>query len=159
MKYCPTCAKELIEAVVDDRTRKRCPDDSCGYVFFENPTPIVAAIVEHDGRVILARNHGWAPGMFGLVTGFLEKGESPDEGVLREVKEELGLDGEIVSFVGYYPFHQMNQLILAFHIEGRGDIILGDELADIRLVEPERLKPWPFGTGFAVRDWLDNRSE
>ncbi len=36
-----------------------------------------------------------------------------------------------------------------------GEIILGDELAEYKLIPPEKVKPWPFGTGPAVRDWLD----
>jgi NADH pyrophosphatase NudC (nudix superfamily) len=39
---------------------------------------------------------------FGIVAGFLEKGETPEQAVLREVEEELGLKGEIVEYIGYY---------------------------------------------------------
>jgi NADH pyrophosphatase NudC (nudix superfamily) len=95
--------------------------------------------------------------MFGLVTGFLERGETPDEGVLREVEEELGLVGEIADFIGYYAFFQMNQLLLAFHVKATGEIALGDELEEIRRIPPEKLRPWRFGTGYAVMDWLKRR--
>ncbi|MCJ7685476.1 MAG: NUDIX hydrolase, partial [Desulfobacteraceae bacterium] len=89
--------------------------------------------------------------------GFLERGETPDEGVLREVKEELGLEGRIESFVGYYSFLEMNQLILAFHVKGEGEIIIGMELDEIKLIRPEKLRPWRFGTGLAIKDWLETR--
>jgi hypothetical protein len=52
----------------------------------------------------------------------------------------------------------MNQLILAFHVKAQGDIAVGDEIAEIKVLSPEKLEPWPFGTGPAVRDWLENRS-
>jgi len=68
-----------------------------------------------------------------------------------------GLDGEIAGFIGYYTFREMNQLILAFHVHAKGEIRLGDELEDFRLISPERLRPWPIGTGPAVRDWLQSR--
>jgi ADP-ribose pyrophosphatase YjhB (NUDIX family) len=126
-------------------------------VFWDNPTPVVAAIVEFDGEVVLVRNKEWPEKMFGLVTGFLEKGESPEEGILREVKEELGLEGRIEDFVGYYSFFQMNQLILAFHVKAQGKIVLGEELAEIKSVMPNKLRPWRFGTGYAVQDWLDKK--
>jgi NAD+ diphosphatase len=52
----------------------------------------------------------------------------------------------------------MNQLILAFHVPARGEIVLNEELAAIKRVPVERLKPWTIGTGPAVRDWLANRA-
>jgi len=127
-------------------------------VYWNNPTPVVAAIVELDGLVVLARNKKWTnPKMFGLIAGFLEEGETPEAGTLREVREELGLEGEIAGFVGYYSFFRMNQLILAFHVLARGAISLGPELAEAKLIHPDKLRPWPIGTGPAVRDWLAAR--
>lgn len=154
MKFCPQCGNELEIAEVDGRQRQRCLSESCNYVFWDNPTPVVGAIVVLDGNVVLVRNRLWPEKIFGLVTGFLEKGETPEEGILREVREELGLKGKIVDFVGYYPFFQMNQLILAFHVKAEGEIVLGEELAEIKSVHPEKLRPWRFGTGYAVEDWL-----
>ena len=108
--------------------------------------------------MILARNKAWPEKMFGLITGFLEQGETPDAAVLREVREELGLNATIARFIGNYAFFEMNQLLLAYHVPARGEIVLGDELADIKRVPIERLKPWTIGTGPAVRDWLAGRS-
>ena len=71
------------------------------------------------------------------------------------MKEEPGLDGRIVDFIGIYSFFDMNQLILAFHVRARGQIVLGAELAEIKMVPPQKLRPWAFGTGHAVKDWLD----
>jgi NADH pyrophosphatase NudC (nudix superfamily) len=66
---------------------------------------------------VLVRNKAWPQKMYGLVTGFLEEGETPENGILRAVKEELGLDEKIADFIGYYTFFAMNQLILAFHVK------------------------------------------
>ena len=93
------------------------------------------------------------------MTGFLEKGETPEEATLREVKEELGLEGNIASFVGYYSFFQMNQIILAFHVKATGAITLGNELAEYKSLHPDRVRPWNFGTGLAVKDWLEKRKQ
>ncbi len=157
MKFCPLCATELTAVEIDGKERQRCPSDSCGYVFWNNPTPVVAAIVAHEGSIILARQKGWPEKMFGLVTGFLEAGETPEEAVLREVKEELGLDGVIEEFVGNYSFFQMNQLILVFYVEAQGEMAVGEELEEVKRVPPDKLRPWPIGTGPAVRDWLASR--
>lgn len=155
LKYCPVCASPLQHRAVGGRGRLVCGDDGCDYVFWDNPAPVVAAIVEHEGEIVLARNVGWPEKMFGLVSGYLEQGESPDEAILREIEEEIGLDGEIESFVGYYTFAEANQIIFVYHVKGRGQIVVDEtELAAVTRVRPEKLQPWPRGTGPAVRDWL-----
>jgi NAD+ diphosphatase len=156
--FCPQCGAALQTAPIDGQTRLRCQAADCDYVHWDNPVPVVAAIVELDGQVVLARNRGWPENRFGLITGFLEKGETPDAGVLREVREELGLSAATAHFIGYYPFFEMNQLILAFHVPARGEIALSEELAAIKQIPVERLKPWTIGTGPAVRDWLASRA-
>jgi ADP-ribose pyrophosphatase YjhB (NUDIX family)/protein tyrosine phosphatase (PTP) superfamily phosphohydrolase (DUF442 family) len=156
-KFCPRCAKPLDTIEYDGVQRQRCPDKACGFVHWNNPVPVVAAIIEHDGRVLLARNKLWPEKFFGLVTGFLEKDETPETGILREVQEEVGLTGTIEGFVGHYGFQQMNQLIIAFHVKASGTITLNDELAEYKLLPPEQVRPWPTGTGHAMRDWLAAR--
>ena len=53
----------------------------------------------------------------------------------------------------------MNQVIVAYHVRATGTITLGDELADYKRVAPDNLRPWPLGTGEAVRDWLAARTQ
>jgi NADH pyrophosphatase NudC (nudix superfamily) len=92
-----------------------------------------------------------------LITGFLERGEAPEEGVAREVREELGLAAQTVTLIGVYPFARKHELIVAYHVVADGEIRLNEELAEFRLIAPEKLKAWDFGTGLAVRDWLRRR--
>src|SRR5712691_12938834 len=157
MQFCPTCASKLVPEERGDRIYLTCSSENCGYVFYDNPVPVVAALVEHGATVLLVRNKGWPEKWYGLVSGFLEKGETPEEGVLREVKEEVGLRGEIIDFIGAYAFQEMNQVILAYHVRAYGEIVLGEELAGVKAVPPDKLRPWPLGTGHAVRDWLAAR--
>ncbi len=153
--YCLQCATPLVEREDSGHKRVACP--KCDFVFYDNPAPVVAALVEHEGDVILARNKGWPETWYGLVTGFLERGETAEEGVLRELKEELDLDGEVVALIGVYSFFRMNEVIVAYHVRAEGTITLGEELADYKRVAPEKLRPWPTGTGQAVSDWLAAR--
>jgi NAD+ diphosphatase len=161
-RFCPACASELalISVAEDggDKTRLRCP--ACGWTHWNNPTPVLAAVIEcedREGRLLLARNAAWPGKMFGLVTGFMEAGETPHEGILREVAEETSLRGEVVSLIGVYDFQRMNQLIVAFHVRVRGEISLSPELAEYRLFEPAQVRCWPAGTGYALADWLRAR--
>jgi NADH pyrophosphatase NudC (nudix superfamily) len=74
------------------------------------------------------------------------------------VAEEVGLSATRVALIGLYPFAANNQLLIAYHVRAAGAVRLNEELAEYRLIEPERLKAWDFGTGPAVRDWLAIRS-
>jgi NADH pyrophosphatase NudC (nudix superfamily) len=123
-------------------------------VYWNNPVPVVAGIVEHDGLIILARNKLWPEKMFGLITGYLEQGESPEASIRREIKEELNLDSLKTSLVGVYPFLEKNEVLIAYHALTSGEITMGEELAEIKAIPPHKLKPWRFGTGYAVSDWL-----
>jgi len=59
-------------------------------------------------------------------------------------------------FVVYYVALR-NELIIAYYVSAEGAIVLGEELAEVRLLEPARVRPWPIGTGFAVADWMRAR--
>lgn len=135
--------------------RLRCP--ACDFTHWNNPTPVLAAIVEVDGKVLLARNAAWPGKMYALITGFMEAGESPEAGVAREVKEETNLDVRSAKLVGAYEFLRMNQIIIAYHVVAEGEVRLSPELADYRLYDLPDLRCWPAGTGYALADWLRSR--
>jgi len=157
-KFCPRCATPLVEKEQGGRPRPTCPAD--GFVHWGNPAPVVGAIVEHRGNIILARGRGWPEKVFALITGFLEAGETPEAGVLREVKEELSLDAEIVSLIGVYAFELRNEFIACWHVRARDDqdVKLSDELEAFKNIAPEKLRAWDFGTGLAVRDFIARRA-
>ena len=156
--FCPQCAARLISISHEGRSRLACPQAQCDYVFWDNPLPVVAGLVEHQGKVLLIQNKGWPPKWWGLVTGFLERGETAEQGMLREVDEELGLKAQIVSLIGVYTFTQRNQVIMAYHLTAQGQITVGDELNGVKAVDPDKLRPWPQATGLAVADWLAERN-
>ena len=158
-KFCPNCATplQLLSEVEDGgpKVRLRCP--ACDWTHWNNPTPVLAAIIEmadRDGQVLLARNAAWQGRMFALITGFMEAGEAPQEGIAREVLEETGLHVDAPSLIGVYDFQRMNQIIIAYHMLASGEIVLSPELAEYKLFRPEELKCWGAGTGYALADWL-----
>jgi NADH pyrophosphatase NudC (nudix superfamily) len=118
---------------------------------------VLAAIVEVNGKVLLARNAAWPAKMFALITGFMEAGESPQEGIAREVKEETNLDVRSTTLVGAYEFLRMNQIIIAYHVVAEGEVRLSPELVDHRFYDLHELRCWPAGTGYALADWLRTR--
>ena len=158
-RFCPQCASALadISAAEDSgpKTRLRCP--ACGWTHWNNPVPVLAAVIEYQGRVLLARNANWPGRMFALITGFLECGETAPQGMVREIREETNLEVDALSLIGVYDFLRMNQLIVAFHAVARGTVRLSPELAEYRLFDPGQLRCWRAGTGQALADWLRGR--
>ena len=158
-RFCPQCATPLaMRSELEDsgeKVRLRCP--ACDFTHWNNPTPVLAAIVEYHGQVLLARNAAWEARMYALITGFMEADETPEDGIAREIKEETNLDTHALKLVGVYDFQRMNQVIIAYHAVCTGDVRLSPELVDYRLYDLDQLKCWPAGTGYALADWLRTR--
>ena len=158
-KFCPTCATPLafITQMEDggEKARLRCA--ACNYTHWNNPTPVLAAVVEVEGKILLAQNAAWPGKMFALITGFMEAGETPQEGIAREIKEETNLEATALDLIGVYDFQRMNQVIIAYHAVCHGEVKLSPELVDYRLYEFDQLKCWPAGTGYALADWLRSK--
>jgi NADH pyrophosphatase NudC (nudix superfamily) len=95
--------------------------------------------------------------MFALITGFMEAGETPEDGMRREIAEETSLAVDTLKLIGVYDFQRANQLIVAYHAQARGEIVLSPELAEYKLLEPAAVRCWPAGTGYALADWLRSR--
>ena len=160
--YCPSCATALADIVQaedgGDKTRLRCP--ACGWTHWNNPVPVLAAIVEcvdQGGRVLLARNAAWTHRMFALITGFMEAGESPEDGIRRELAEETALEAIETTLVGVHEFLRMNQVIITYHVRARGEVRLSPELAEYKLFAAEDIRCWHAGTGLALAQWLRGR--
>ena len=158
-RFCPRCATPLalLSKMEDsgEKTRLRCP--ACDYTHWNNPVPVLAAVVEYQGRILLARNAAWTGKMFALITGFMEAGETPQAGIAREIKEETHLDTTALALIGVYDFQRMNQIIIAYHADCSGEIRLSPELLEYRLYDFDKIRCWPAGTGYALADWLRTR--
>lgn len=157
-KFCPQCAGRLSMQHDGERDRLSCA--ACGFTHWNNPTPVLAAVIEladRDGQLLLARNAAWPEKMFGLVTGFMEAGESPEDGIRREIAEETSLQVGSLSLVGVHEFTRMNQVIITYHAVASGPVLLSPELVEYKLLAAEQVKCWPMGTGLALAQWLRTR--
>ena len=160
--FCPRCGKALADRPITDiegitSTRRAC-EAACGYVQWKNPVPVVGALIEHEGDIVLARNVAWPDKFFALVTGYLEENEDPRGAIAREVKEEVGLDVQDAHLIGNYIFELKNEVVMCYHAVATGTIALGREIAETRRFRPEQLRPWRRGTGLAVADWMRARN-
>jgi NADH pyrophosphatase NudC (nudix superfamily) len=158
-KFCPQCATplQMITQLEDggDKVRLRCA--ACNFTHWNNPTPVLAAVIEYQGKILLARNAAWASRMYALITGFMEAGETPQGGIAREIAEETSLTATELNLIGVYDFQRMNQIIIAYHAVCSGEVKLSPELVDYKLYGFEDVLCWPAGTGYALADWLKSR--
>ena len=158
-RFCPQCATGLQLMLQQEdggeKQRLRCP--ACHWTHWNNPTPVLAAVVQYQDRILLARNAAWTHKAYALITGFMEAGETPRDGITREIREETNLRAEELDLIGVYDFQRMNQVIIAYHARCTGEVKLSPELVDYKLVEYGQVKCWPAGTGYALADWLRSR--
>ena len=158
-RFCPQCATPLALIALEEDgglcERLRCP--ACAWTHWNNPTPVLAAVVEYQGKILLARNAAGSGEKFALITGFMEAGETPDGGIAREISEETNLQTSALKLIGVYDFQRMNQVIIAYHAVCHGDVRLSPELVDYRLYAFEDVLCWPAGTGYALAEFLTSR--
>lgn len=130
----PHCARcgALTEVAQAGHTR-HCP--SCGAEHFPRTDPAVIMLVtDGDDRALLGRQPSWPEGRFSTLAGFVEPGETLDDAVRREVKEEAGIDVGAVEYAGSQPWPFPSSLMLGFFGTATSDKITvdGDEIAEAR---------------------------
>lgn len=101
LKFCPACGNKSFSFSGD----KFFTCGLCNFVYFINPAPAVAAIIESpDGRIVLTRRgHEPRAGFLDLPGGFVDMMESAEDAIRREIKEELGIGVGPLKFIGTCP--------------------------------------------------------
>lgn len=100
--FCPYDGQPLAPHVEEGVARPRCP--ACGFVDYGNPKPCVAVLVVQDGKLLLGKRGAEpARGMWDILGGFIDAGESAEDAVRREIAEETGLQVTITRYLGSFP--------------------------------------------------------
>jgi NAD+ diphosphatase len=117
--YCPACGAPA-EMRNAGYTRV-CTGVACRAVQFPRSDPAIIVRVTHRDRCLLARQPSFRPGLFSILAGFVEPGESLEAAVIREVGEEVGLRLSDVCYAGSQPWPFPTTLMLGFTAEAQGD--------------------------------------
>ncbi|MBI3636791.1 MAG: NAD(+) diphosphatase [Candidatus Rokubacteria bacterium] len=128
--HCPRCGEKTTR--IEGEWGKKCA--ACRYEHYPHLHPAVIVLVRDGDRVLLARKAIWAPGRYALVAGFVDNGESLEGCVAREVKEEVGVDVDDITYVGSQNWPFPSQLMVGFVARyAGGEVTIDrDELEDAR---------------------------
>lgn len=158
--YCQICGRFLVERFVASEKRRRLQCEACGFIHYMNPRVVAAIVVSHRGRLLLQqRANEPRAGFWTFPGGFLEVGETPEQGAARETKEEVGLDVTPQALLGVYGRPQVGIVLVVYEGEAaRDDAIVGDdESLQVRWFAIDAI-PWEDlafeTTEAALRDWV-----
>lgn len=150
-RFCGHCA-HILEPSPIERSLD-CP--ACGSILFPIICPAISVAITDGDRLLLARNIRSSFQHYSLIAGYVEVGESLEVTVIREVKEEVGLDVKSVRYVGSQAWGFSQSLMIGFHAEldGNDQITLQEgELSDARWFHRDEItvNPNPLSLSFSM---------
>ncbi len=123
-RFCGRCGVPLNTKTTE--RAKECPQ--CGLLHFPRLAPAIIVLVERGDKLLLARSRHFIPGMYSILAGFVEPGESLEEAVRREVKEEVGIELKDINYFGSQPWPFPHSLMVGFTATyASGEISLNDD--------------------------------
>ncbi|WP_313802844.1 NAD(+) diphosphatase [Sphingobium sp.] len=122
-RFCSVCGQRT--APVKAGWSRQC--GSCQAEHFPRVDPVVIMLAEHRGRVLLGRQHSWPEGRYSALAGFVEPGETLEEAVVREIREEAGVATHSVRYVMSQPWPFPSSLMIACIAQADDDALTLDE--------------------------------
>lgn len=112
-RFCARCGNPT--RLAKGGWQRTCTNGTCSGEHFPRVDPVTIMLVEHEGRLLLGRQPRFPPRRFSTLAGFVEPGESIEEAVAREIKEEAGVEVRDVSYVGSQPWPFPSSLMIGCH--------------------------------------------
>jgi NAD+ diphosphatase len=146
-RFCGRCATPTVPSAGE--RAMRCP--ACGLLAYPRLAPAMITLVTRGDTALLARGIQWNIPMYSCVAGFVEPGESLEGAVVREVREEVGIDVTAVRYQGSQPWPFPHSLMLGFRAEHASGEIVCDptEIADAGWYRRDELPMIPPGISIA----------
>ena len=151
-QYCGACGRPT-ELSTTDRSRK-CPD--CEIPLYPRLSPAMIVSVERGDEILLGRSNNFPPGIFSLLAGFVEPGESAEEAVIREVFEETRIVVHNVRYFGSQAWPFPNSLMLGFtadYLSGEVDTSHDQDMESADFFQVNDL-PNTFPGKISISQWL-----
>jgi len=140
-QFCSRCGTKTLRR--PGERGKECPD--CGELFYPRISPAVIVLIRKGNKILLAKSPNFPQGMYSLIAGFVEPGETAEDAVAREVKEEVGIEVKNITYFGTQAWPFPNSLMIGFTAEYNSGDILPDglEIEDAKWFSAEELPVLP----------------
>lgn len=149
--YCPKCGSDLFEE--HNFKSKHC--SNCGFTYYQNPSSATAAFILNSKGELLVARRGKEPakGTLDLPGGFVDNDESGEQGIIREIKEETGLDIPEVEYLFSIPniyrysgmdIHTLDMFYLC-HVDDNATVLAADDAAELSWVPLQEVYVERFG--------------
>jgi 8-oxo-dGTP diphosphatase len=148
LEYCSNCGENNNFGLIEGQKRFHCK--LCKKIHYENPKPTATLICVNENKLLLVKRAvDPGKGKWGLPGGFIELGETPNEGAIRELKEETNLKGKPFRLLGHCSHHNTifgDVLLLGIQmkIENWSEMKAGDDAAEAKLFNLKDLPPLAF---------------
>lgn len=149
-RYCGRCGSKN---VIDDKDMMmRCPE--CNQLHYPRIAPAIIVAITKESKLLMAKHSYHKTDMYALIAGFVEPGESIEEAVKREIKEEIGITVKNIKYIKSQSWPFPNSLMLGFTAEYEsGEIrVDGDEIVDAKWFSAEEIIKYP--SDISISAWL-----
>jgi NAD+ diphosphatase len=140
---------------MENQMAKICPE--CGFISHTRLSPAVITAIIKNGKILMAKHSYGLKNRYGLIAGFIEAGETLEEGIKREVMEEVGLKVNNIKYFGSQPWPFPNSLMIGFTANYEsGEInVDGKEIIEAKWFNVDELTPMPSKISIASEliDW------
>ena len=142
-KFCPKCGDSLSRRRLKDFEPERLVCGGCKFVMYLNPKVASGAVVEYKGGIVLLRREiDPRAGYWVHPGGFVDRGETLEQAAIRETREEVGLDIEILGLLGAFSFQDSEVVVVTYAARATsGEPTVGDESLEVRTFDPAGI-PW-----------------
>ena len=163
MNFCTDCGRKVELRIPEGDSFPRHVCTACGKVHYVNPLIVVGCVPEHEGRILLCKRaieprHGY----WTIPAGFMELGESMQEGAARETMEEARARVEIHDLFAVVDVVRARQVHMMYRASlPDGSFAAGAESLEVALFEPEQI-PWDdiafMSVRYALEKYLEDRA-
>ncbi len=140
-QFCSRCGSAM--TLRTDERAKICPQ--CRYTHYPPVSPAIMMLVTRGRELLLARKPAFAPGRYSAIAGFVEPGETLEATIVRETREEVGVEVRNVRYFGSQPWPFPHSLMVAFSGDYAGGEVRPDgvEIEEARWFAPDKLPELP----------------
>lgn len=158
-QFCGRCGAGTIPGPTE--LSKECP--RCGMHFYPRLSPAAIMLVTSGEQLLLARSPHFPPGMYSALAGFIEPGESIEQTIAREVREEVGVEVRNLRYFGSQPWPFPDSLMIGFTAEyAGGELRSSEEIEDAGWFSPEKMPTLPPRLSIArvmIDDFIGRRGQ